>query len=196
VTAAPLLDRLRRDADAEVARRLDAARARAASIIAELEARLSRQRAERLDAARRDVERETERERAAATARANQLRLAARERFTCRALEAAQERAAARGAQPAVAAWVTRNLDGALECFPPGPLVVRTAPVLASALRSLGERGSRTLEVRPDPSLALGIVVESPDGALRVDATLESVLRAERARLVIELIRLAQGAAS
>jgi hypothetical protein len=101
-------------------------------------------------------------------------------------------RAPARAACSGTVAWVARNLDAAFECFPPGPLIVRASPALVSALRKLGERDGRRIDVRPDESLGLGAVIESPDAALRVEATLESLLYAERPRLAIQLVRMAE----
>jgi vacuolar-type H+-ATPase subunit E/Vma4 len=189
----PLLDQLIRDADAEVNRRLDDARARAAAFASDLEARLEQQRAEKLAAVQHEVERETERLRGQARQRANEVTLAARERFVNRVLDTVRTRAAALGGKPAVIEWVTRNLPAALDCFPSGPVVVRASPALVPTVRGLDQREGRPVEIREDGTLLLGTVVESPDGQLAVDATLETLLRAERPRLAIRLVRAAEG---
>lgn len=189
VTATPLLEHLRRDAEAEAARLVDAARDAALRLDHELGARLTSMRTAALEATRQQVVRETEVRRDVARRRANEVTLSARQRFVNRALEAASVRAPERARDPALAAWLIRNFHAALGCLPPGPAIVRAPAALTSVIRTLARNAGPALEVREDDSLSPGVVAETPDGALRVDATLASVLRSERPGLAIWLLR-------
>lgn len=189
MSIAPLLEHLRRDAMSETAQRLDDTRAAAKTIASSLEARLDRERTARLEAARREINRNTEKRRDAARQRANEITITARQRFITRVLETARTRARDRAGDPAIAPWLTRMLGAALACIPPGTAIVRIPPTLAPLVRSLPQRGEWTLEIRGDETLPVGLVVEAPDGSLHIDATLERMLHAERPRIAIWLLR-------
>ncbi|HSA54908.1 MAG TPA: hypothetical protein VLE53_04350 [Gemmatimonadaceae bacterium] len=191
MTVAPLLEHLRRDAEAEAAQRLADARAAAAALASALDARLTSHRAAALAAAQREIVHETDARRDAARQRAAATTLGARQRFVTRVLDAVLAAAATRTADPSLVAWMASRFETAVECFPPGTIRARTPPALAPALRSLAQRQGTPLELREDDTLSPGFVLERPDGALRVDATLESLLQWERSRLAIWLMRTA-----
>lgn len=186
---APLLEHLQHDVAAEVATRLEGARETARRSAAELDARLTQARATRVEAARREIARATEARRDAARQQANEITLVARQGFVTRVLDTAIAGSVGRSSDPTVAGWLSRNLETALSCLPPGPARVRTPPALAHVTRSVAQRIGRALEVQEDATLTPGIVVESADGALRVDATLRRLLTAERPRIAIWLLR-------
>ena len=188
MTVTPLVEHLRRDADAEAARRVDEARAAAAHMAAEVELHLTSTRATSLEAARQAVARETDARRDAARMRGNEVTLVARQRFVTRVLGAASVRAPERAGDRALAAWLARNLDAALRCLPPGPAIVRASTALIPIVESFVRRDG-SLELCEDDALTPGVVVETADGALRVDATLAALLHAERPRLAIWLLR-------
>jgi hypothetical protein len=71
-------------------------------------------------------------------------------------------------------AAVALDLTEALERLPAGPVVVRTHPDLAAAVRA-AETG-REIVVESIPDLGSGFVAVSPETGVEIDATLEAKL--------------------
>jgi vacuolar-type H+-ATPase subunit E/Vma4 len=190
VTVAPLLQHLLRDADADAERRRAAARARARESIAEAGARLDRRRAALLAARARELARERELHLGAATRRASEATASARRRFVTRVLEAVIERAGTVAALPAAVGRLACDLDEARAFLPEGAVVVRCHPSLAGPVRAMvADAPAGSVRVVDDAALSPGLVVETPDGSIRVDATLRARLEAGHARLSIDLVR-------
>lgn len=181
--ADPLLSELRSTAEAEAAaivaaarqeadQRLDAARARLAHhhdrALAERREVLEREQATRVDAAR---------------AAAGQATLDVRGRFIARVLEAARNRAAERWRNARDTDWVRRTLDDLVGYLPDGPAILHVPPGTPATPPADREWRFEALE---DSS---GIIVASADGSVRVDATLDHFLRAERAGLAQAIVR-------
>lgn len=182
MTFAPLLGQLQGAAEAEAERRLSHARELAAGLI---------------DAAVRDAERRREaalasrtahwageRERRLAVAREHGARaiLAATDRLVDRVFRAALALAPAAAREPRAAAWAAGVVGEALTYLPAGTPVVRLSAGLP------GPDGRTAADRAPS---ALGVVVEAADGSVRLDATLERHLRAERPRLAQAIRRRA-----
>jgi vacuolar-type H+-ATPase subunit E/Vma4 len=66
-------------------------------------------------------------------------------------------------------------------------VIVRCAPALTAALRRLIKTNGR-LSIKPDPQIAAGFRVETADGGLEVDATLEGRALRLRPRLALEAL--------
>jgi vacuolar-type H+-ATPase subunit E/Vma4 len=166
---------IRSDARLAADRLLDAARTRAnrhrEAVLADRRSDLAREREGQLDAARAD---------------ASRLMLAARERFVSRVFRRGIERAPHGLSGPDGAAWLTSTVRDALEYLPPGGVILHTPDPRATAIASQVD-AARAWSVRPLRD-ASGVIVESDDGIVRVDATFERFIRAERPRLAQALV--------
>lgn len=187
MSATPLTDQLFRDADAEVARRLAAARAEATRLEADGAATLDAGRRDALGARARSLGAELARERSERDRRRHFDLLAARRRLVDRAIEVAMRRAPGLVGRDDVAQALRQILRGALAYLPEGDGTVRCHPGVLPALQEMDALGSATLVA--DDVLPFGFVAESRDGRVRIDATLETLVARDRDALAIALIR-------
>lgn len=184
---APLLARLERDADAEVARILNDGRVRAAAITAASDARIAERRATTLQHRETSVhaqhERALARSRRAARARVLEARTALLERLFEQV----------RAGLPAVAesstyrATLGTRLERLRVYTGGAPVTIQCAPSLAGALRRLVKTNGH-LRIEPDRHVAAGFRVLSMDGRMEIDARLESRLERLRPRLALEAL--------
>lgn len=187
MSATPLTDQLFRDADAEVARRVAVARAEADRLEAAGALSLAAERGDALRARAHALGTELERAREERNRRRHFDLLAARRRLVDRAIEVAMRRAPEIVDHPAVASAMQRILRHALAYLPEGDGTVRCHPLVVPALQEAGVLRGAT--IASDEALPFGFVVESRDGRVRVDATLETLMAREREALAIALVR-------
>lgn len=187
MSATPLTDQLFRDADAEVARRLAAARAEAARLEAEGAAALDAERREALAVRARALGAALDGERSARDRRRHFDLLAARRRLVDRSLEVAMRRAPELVARDDVAEALRRIVRRALAFLPAGDGAVRCHPLVLPALQEMDGLGGATIVA--DEALPFGFVAESRDRRVRIDATLETLVAREREALSIALVR-------
>ncbi|HEX9563078.1 MAG TPA: hypothetical protein VF981_03875 [Gemmatimonadaceae bacterium] len=188
MTDAPFLGQLRATARAEADTRRAAAGTEAQRLLLAAQERLARQRSLAIDGRRADLARERDRRLDAARAEAGRSTLAARERFLERVFSSVHVRAPAQLAQPEGAEWLARTVTDALSYLPDGPVVVRTGDSRAITIVGNAAPG-RSAAVEPAGD-SPGAVVEAADGSVRVVATLDRFLRAERPRLALALVSL------
>jgi vacuolar-type H+-ATPase subunit E/Vma4 len=194
VTGTALLDRVAHQADDEGARRLAAARDAAARIrdTGDRERAARRQRA--LDSRRAELNRAREDACADAVARTARSVLEARARWIDRVFTATEAATGRLAASSELSACMVRLLEGALAYADAAHCTVRcsgmTRPAVENALRSLSASEVTIVE---DDSVPAGAIVESNDGRLVVDATLEGLLRRRREALSIVALGSATG---
>lgn len=187
MSAGPLLQQLFRDADAEVARRLAAARAVAAGLEEGAAARLAAERDDALRARAKSLGAALERERSERERKRQFDLLTSRRRLVDRAIEVAMRRAPEWVGRAEVAQALQRMLRDALAYLPEGEAKVRCHPLLVPALAGADTVGSAPLHA--EDGVPFGFVAESRDGRVRVDATLERLVARERERLSIALVK-------
>jgi vacuolar-type H+-ATPase subunit E/Vma4 len=188
-----LVGTLAREAEAEAAAILAAARADADAITA---------RSEQVCAASREsarATREAEQRAAVESALAEARRIArgemleARRRVLDRVFGAARAALPAAVERPEYRAGVAQELEIALRCVGDRPATLRCHPVLQAVIEPLlRARASVTLVV--DPAAGSGFRVVTRDGSLEVDATLEDRLARLAPRLAIEVAAQLDGA--
>jgi vacuolar-type H+-ATPase subunit E/Vma4 len=179
-----LLATLEREAAAETERVVAEARARAAAVTAEGDARCTRRRAEVL--ARREAEGRAAllRDLAGARRDARATVLAARDRLLARIFAAVRAALPAAAGTTASRATLGADVAQALAFVGARPVVAHCPPALASELARLAKANGR-LTVSPDPTIAAGFRLVTTDGALEVDDTLEGRLERLRPRLAL-----------
>jgi len=187
MTVVPLLQALRREAEAERDRVLAGARAEAGRL-----AQASRAEADSARATR--VATERARLRAAAERRTIERRrttrgavLEARQRLLDRVFAAALDLLPRTGAGPAYRDTLAARLARALACAGQAGVAVRCAPAITAAL--LGLEAGRGLDIRSDPGIRGGLRVVTLDGSLEVDDTLEGSLERRRAELSLAALQ-------
>jgi len=192
----PLVEQLHRDASAESARRIEAAKAEATRILGEANGRRASARDAAVAAATHALRTETDRE-AADASRQRQLRLLeVRTSVVAEVLELAGTRATTLPAHPEFPRTLQRLLVSALNYLPEGEGSVRTSPTLVQLVRdALAGAGRSGVAVTPDERLSIGVVAESGGGRVRVDATLDTLLAQSRDALAIALVRRLQDGA-
>ena len=107
--------------------------------------------------------------------------LAACDRLVSRVFDAAVRRAARLAGSRAAAGWAATTAGAAATYLPDATFAVRASPGLSCSPAAVASVDS-----------ALGIVVESADGRVRVEATLERFLVSERARLAQAIVARAR----
>ncbi|HET7190213.1 MAG TPA: V-type ATP synthase subunit E family protein [Gemmatimonadaceae bacterium] len=110
---------------------------------------------------------------------------------------AANETLAARSADPGFVVAVAGITRDALLYLPPGDASARCATSLAPAVRTVLESqapGRPALRVIEDDAVATGVVLETADRSLAIDATFARRLARERPRLAIEVARQLESA--
>jgi len=179
-----LLDELTRRAEAEIASVRAAAGADAAAITAAATRRLAERRSAALGARERVLRNDAARAVAAAARDARRAELEARARLLERVFAAAAARLPAAGSSPVFLAGLSRRLTEAMVCLGDQPGALRCTPGLADAAgRIAATHGDLT--TTPDPSVGVGFILESADGRLAIDGTLEGALARERPDLAL-----------
>lgn len=183
-----LVAALESEADAEAQGIVARARAEASAIRARSEKEL----ADRRDAARTDREAEQRAtvELALVNVRrdARRIVLEARQRLLDRVLAAARARFPDTLRTPVYRSGLPGQLGQALGCLGGRKGVLEVHPLIADQLRaSLGAGAS--VELRSDAGVGSGFRLRSADGTLEVEATLESELARQAARVALEILR-------
>lgn len=183
-----LLAALETDARAQVERLRADARTAADRVAEEAASDAKRRRGELLAA--RAVELRAGVEVALGEARraARKAELEARERLLDRVFAAARGKLASAIAADVYRAALPRQLADALASVGDAPAEVRCAPALVGDLRRQAD-GRPYLTITADPGCGAGFTLETADGAIAVDGTLEERLGRERQRLAIDLWR-------
>lgn len=191
-----LLDDLRRRAESELAAIRDRAAAEAAAITAESDQRVAALRRQALDARESSLRAEASRAIAAAARSARRVELEAEQRLLERVCASAAERLPAHAVTPAGRAVLVRWLRYAVEYLGGRPGTLRCAAPLVSGLTG-GIAGNAALTVQVDEGVSTGFQIESADGRLLIDGTLEGALARNRARLApIVFLALRNGKAA
>jgi vacuolar-type H+-ATPase subunit E/Vma4 len=191
VSVHPLLDQLKRDADAEVARRLSDARSKAAHHLAGADAELARQFQAATDEHRRVIQLELDHHRDELLRQCRIEELESRRRLVERALQVALTRAVALTGHRAFAPVLQKLVDSAMDFFPPGECVITCHPSLERIVRDAASaRDAGKAPVQVDSALGFGFTIESADHRVRVDATLGTLMRLAKADLAIHLVGL------
>jgi len=187
-----LLEALERDANAQIDQLLAQARAEANRITAAATAALAQRRGTATDARERTRRREVEQAVTRARRTARRSVLEARERLLERVFAAARGELPAAAAGPGYRAGLPAALDGALAAVGHEQVVIRCPEALARDLEQLRPE-SESVSVVVDPATGSGFRLTTADGAVEVDATLESRLdrlRPELARRVLAQLEL------
>ncbi len=182
-----LLKTLEREAEAEIARVLDDARARAAEITRTADERIAARRGAALGhreaAARKEHERALAAVRHAARARVLEARARLLDRFFVHIRAMLPELA--------TSAAYRRNLATRLERLSAfagdQPFTLRCTPALATTLRRLIKTNGH-VRIRGDARVVAGFFVTTADGALDVDGSLESRLERLRPQLALDAL--------
>lgn len=196
---AALLEQLRRDARAASEQSIAAARAEASRLRNASDERLAQLRTAELAARARIHAAALDRARSDARTRTAREWLAARAEALDRVFVAAHEALACRSGEPRFLAAVAGIAHDALAYLPPGDASARCAASLAQAVRTVLESqasGRPGLRVIEDDAIATGVVLETADRSLVIDATFARRLTRERARLAIEVARQLESAGS
>lgn len=181
-----LLRTLEDEARARVDDLLDRARAEAARIREAAASELAARRTAELRS--REVELRSSAARVVEAARrdASRRALEARAEALARVRRRAEERLAARAADPVLLPGLRRDVLEGLGYLVEGPAVVEADPAMLEGLRAAVD-GRRDVSFTPAPRR--GLVLRSADGRLTVDATFESRLARAWPGLAIELAR-------
>lgn len=186
VVAAPLVERLLRDADAEVNRRVAAARNDAASRVEAARAAAFAEEAASVAAHRRAV---TLQARVATESRsqaAARLVTDARWRAVTRVLGAMSAQLADGANRPDQAALIEGLIREVMPYVPDGLLRARVSLGASDIVRAMLPRA----EVVEDAQIACGAVISDHEGRLRIDATLHGRLARAGAPLAIRIAAL------
>ncbi|MGH7124516.1 MAG: V-type ATP synthase subunit E, partial [Stellaceae bacterium] len=173
-----LLDTVTRRVGAEVAALRDHARAEAAEILSHADQRASDRNRTALGNREKVLRGQADRALAIARREARRLELEARSRLLARLLEvvAARLPAAALGVPDTT---IGRKFAATLASLGDRPATVRCDPGLVERLRPL-VAPHRHLSLAGDPDLRGGFRLESTDGRLSIDATVDEYLARER----------------
>lgn len=193
-----LLEQLRRDARAASEQRLAAARAEALRLRNASDEQLAQRRTAQLAARERVHSAALDRARSEARTRTAREWLAARAEALDKVFVAAHETLAARSGDPRFVVAVAGIARDALPYLPPGDASARCATSLAPAVRTALQSqapGQPALRVIEDDAVATGVVLETADRSLAIDATFARRLSRERPRLAIEVARQLESAA-
>jgi vacuolar-type H+-ATPase subunit E/Vma4 len=193
--AGPLLEQIRATAQAKSAAQVAGAVAEAERIRGEARARAARLRAAALAAHERQAAAALARTEAETSQRVGHATLTARAEALDRVFVAAGRRFEALATHAALGDLLTRAIGEAVTYVPDGAVTVRCTPGIAAtvkrALASLGREGDTII---PDEHTPIGVIVESGDGRVAVDATFARRLQRDRPRLSTVLARhLAEG---
>lgn len=189
-----LLAGLERAAEAEITQVVTEARAQAAALTAQAEQRIARRRQAALG--HQESEGRAAMERALAGARrvARERALLARAHLLDRFFAALRKTLPALAATSEYRAALARDVARTLAFAGGQKAVIHCAPALATQMRRLVKTNGR-LAIKADPRIAAGFKVQTQDGGLEVDGTLEGRAQRLRPRLALEALK-ALGAAT
>jgi vacuolar-type H+-ATPase subunit E/Vma4 len=182
-----LLSTLEREAEVEIARVMEDARARAAELITAAEQRMAARRQLSLEQRTEEARAEHERALAGARATARAQVLAARAALLDRLFARLHSELPAVAASAPYRAALGRQLEDLSTFAGDRSITVRCNPALAAALRRVMKANGRW-PIRPDSSIAGGFRLTTDDGTLEIDATLEDRLEQLRPRLALEAL--------
>ena len=182
-----LLATLQREAETEISRVMDDARARAAEIIAAAEQRITLRREQTLEQRTATARTEHERALAGTRAAARAQVLAARAALLDRLFARLRAELPAVAGSAAYRAGLGRQLEHVRSFAGERSITVHCNPALAATLRNVMRKNGR-LPVRPDPHVAGGFRLTTADGMLEIDATLEDRLERLRPQLALEAL--------
>jgi vacuolar-type H+-ATPase subunit E/Vma4 len=185
-----LLAALGGSADAEVAALLSDARATAGSVLEAARTRRDRRREAAIAGRRTALAHDRERRLDVTRAEVADRSLRARDRFLTRVLAMARERLSPALHGSDGAAWLARTLASSAAFLPPGGAVVAASHPDAAQIAQRVEPG-RCWSVAPLEDSS-GAVVAAADGSVRIDATFERFVRAERSRIAQALVSRVQ----
>ena len=182
-----LLATLAREAETEISRVLDDARARAAEIVAAAEQRIALRREQTLE--QRTATTRAEHERALATTRvaARAQVLTARGALLDRLFDRLRAELPAVARSAAYRAGLPRQLEHLKTFAGNRSVAVSCNPALAPTLRNVVKTNGR-LPIRADSEIAAGFRLTTADGTLEIDATLENRLERLRPQLALEAL--------
>ena len=183
-----LLAALERDAAAEAASRIEAARREAEAIATETALRLTRLGAGRLQDHEAQERAAAEARLAAARREARAVVLEARARFLARVLEAARARLGGVLDGPDGEGVLSALLAKALDHTGEADAVIRCAGPLVPRVRAAAG-GRARLAVETGSEAGAGVRVHAAEGSVAIDATLEALLARETPSLAIEILR-------
>jgi vacuolar-type H+-ATPase subunit E/Vma4 len=189
-SSSDLLSVLGRSADAEIAALLSDARATAGSVLEAARTRRDRRREAALAGRRTVLAHERERRLDGTRTEVADRTLRARDRFVSRVLTIARERVTPAMQGPDGGAWLSRTLASSAAFLPPGEAVLAASHPDAAEIAHRVEPGRRWSSSPLDESS--GAVVAAADGSVRIDATFERFVRAERSRLAQSLVARVQ----
>lgn len=182
-----LLATLEREAETEISRVLDDARARAAELVAAARQRSTAVREQTLE--QRTATARAEHERALATKRAAARAqvLAARGALLDRLFDRLRAELPAVARSAAYRAGLPRQLEHLKTFAGDRSVTVRCSPALVATMRNVVKRNGR-LPIRPDVHITAGFRLSTADGTLEIDATLENRLERLRPQLALEAL--------
>jgi vacuolar-type H+-ATPase subunit E/Vma4 len=186
-----LLRTLEDEARARIDALLDRARAEAAGIREAAASELAARRTAELRTREAELRSGAARVMEAARRDAARRVLEARAEALARVRRRAEERLAARRADPELLPGLRREVLEGLGYLGDGPSVVEADPAVLDGLRAAVD-GRRDVSFAPAPRG--GLVLRSADGTLTVDATFASRLARAWPRLAIELVRRLESA--
>jgi vacuolar-type H+-ATPase subunit E/Vma4 len=190
-----LITALEEDAGKQAEAELAQARAEAARIATQARDQIVRKRAEFLVRLEADLREETEIELVEARRRSRNIVLGARQRLLDRVFTAAAAKLPGLLADPAYLAALPGELELALSYLGEGAAVIRCTPSLAPTIEPLVKDRANTT-VRPDAAVGSGYQVDSADGHVTVDITLDARLERMRPRLSLEVLKELEAAPS
>jgi vacuolar-type H+-ATPase subunit E/Vma4 len=186
-----LIETLEREAEARSESILAEAREAAAALVVDAERQLEARIEARIEAGGRKWRRHATRRVAEARRAAEERVLGARAALLGTVFERAATRLAGVPGMPRYQAIAPRLLERALSFLPPTGVRVVCDPATAQAVSASGERPGARIEARPDTEP--GLVAQSSDGSVTVDATLGAFLERLRPALAMEVAARVEG---
>jgi vacuolar-type H+-ATPase subunit E/Vma4 len=182
-----LLATLEREAEAEIARVMDDARARVAALNAASDDRIAVERGALLGVREAKARAELERALAAARVAARGRVLAARTALLSRVFQKLEEQLPRVAESAEYRARLAAQIEQLMPFAGGQPVTVRCSPDLAPALRAAVKTNGRS-RIQPDAGIAAGFRLTTGDGVLEIDATLEGRLERLRPELALEAL--------
>jgi vacuolar-type H+-ATPase subunit E/Vma4 len=186
-----LLGELTRRAETEIAAVRDAAAREAAGLTGAAERLVAERRRVTLDGRERALREDAQRALAVAARDARLVELEARERLVSRVLARAAERLPDAAAGAVFRRQLPVRIAAARGCLGEEPGRLRCTPALVDDCRRAAADHPE-LTVTADPAVPAGFVLESADGRVAIDGTLDGALARDRAALALVVMRAAE----
>jgi vacuolar-type H+-ATPase subunit E/Vma4 len=183
-----LITALEEDAGNQAEAELEQARAEAARIATHTRDQIVRRRAEFLVRLEADLREETEIELVEARRRSRNIVLGARQRLLDKVFAEAAARLPGLLDDAAYKAALPGDLELALSYVGEDAALIRCTPSLASTLQAL-TAGRVNTNLKPDPGVGSGFLVDSADGNVTIDVTLDARLDRLRPLLSLEVLK-------